>query len=198
MAGLHGGQDHFTLVGPLPPTRATRSRVDSRFRGNDGNGRLERPYSLDVPCATAGTGKDSGSRRRPGGPLHGVISTRFQPGGHPIGAVWPVPPGATGTTGTATSYYTLDDCFSILKYGAIGFPSAGPDCACTECRGTGRSGVRWGSFDWRLHPPVAWGAAEGRGGDRALPAGAPVRSGDRARCGARVARPEGTTGDAGR
>ena len=29
--------------------------VDSRFRGNDGNRRLEHMYSLDTPSATAGT-----------------------------------------------------------------------------------------------------------------------------------------------
>ena len=31
-------QDHFTPAEPVHPTRTTRSRVDSRFRGNDGEG----------------------------------------------------------------------------------------------------------------------------------------------------------------
>ena len=45
-----------------PPLRAASDRtmrrqiqrVDSRFRGNDGNRRLQRVCSLDVPCAVAG------------------------------------------------------------------------------------------------------------------------------------------------
>ena len=36
--------------------RGSLSPVDSRLRGNDGSGRLERAYCLDTPCATAGTG----------------------------------------------------------------------------------------------------------------------------------------------
>ena len=56
--GLHGliAANLFLVDSRLyGESLATSARVDSRFRGNDGNRRLERGYSLDVPCATAGT-----------------------------------------------------------------------------------------------------------------------------------------------
>ena len=48
-------QDHFTLAEPVHPTRTTRARVDSRFRGNDGKGTSSFPRKREsTQCNESG------------------------------------------------------------------------------------------------------------------------------------------------